>query len=195
MGGSSVRFFKDVAIWCVVFFLLGAPVLPLSRAGMTLISALVVSLTWPLSISVWATLLTGSLRRDRQLQPIMNTMVDFFVSPTAIPSNDSRIGEAVGNACHGGKKAYQEIYLTDSTSLETAQLIRCFILATVLFSGALFGQLDWQAAYQIWPYPSLSAYVVVSVALEVYNRVGAGAENVTFFAQKRCNAKGVVWET
>ncbi|KAG5493562.1 hypothetical protein JIQ42_01934 [Leishmania sp. Namibia] len=177
---SPVLFLEDAMAWCVVFFLLGAPVLPVSRAGMTLVSALVVALTWPLSVSAWAVLLTTSLQRDRQMQPVVNTAVDLFTSPVDVPPHDSRLEPAANGRCSVdvctedmlAREQDGEPTVLGCTSLDAAQLTRCFVLAAILLIGGLFGQLDWQAPYQMWPYPSLSAYVVARAGLEVYDRVG-----------------------
>ncbi|CAJ1033475.1 hypothetical protein IOCL2690_000722700 [Leishmania lindenbergi] len=180
---ASVRVFEDTVAWFVVFFLLGAPVLPMSRAGITLVSALAVALTWPLTISAWAALLATSLQRDRQKQPIMSTAVDLFTAPFSVPSHDARLEPAVNERCGvdarmedvlAVKKADNELSVPGYASVEAAQLTRCFVLAAVLLGGGLFGQLDWQIAYQVWPYPSLSAYVVARLAFEAYDRVRGG---------------------
>lgn len=172
-----MRFFEDAVAWCVIFFLLGAPVLPVSRAGMTLVSALAVALTWPLPISTWVTLLTTSLQRDRQKQPVMSTAVDLFTAPAAVPLHDAPLDDPEVNEHCGdvGSRTEDMLAVPGYASENAAQLTRCFALAAVLLGGGLFGQLDWQVAYQVWPYPSLSAYVVARVALEVYDRVGGGS--------------------
>ncbi|KPI85447.1 hypothetical protein ABL78_5501 [Leptomonas seymouri] len=176
-GRTALQLSRDVAWWSCVFFLLGAPVLPAQRTIATLVTALIVSCTWPLSLPAWCAQISASTQRERLLEPQLESVTDLF---TVVPPDHHR---------EGGKRSAAELLTSSGTHLkgassivvestfdckaaihagklaevlkESSEASRCFILAAVLLCGSLFGQLDWQVPYQVWPYPSLVAYVVV----------------------------------
>lgn len=47
------------------------------------------------------------------------------------------------------------------------ELYPTLLLSAALLLGGMFGQLDWQATYQVWPYPSALLYVLARGGLLV----------------------------
>lgn len=180
-GRSStlLRFGIDVVEWWCVFVLIGAPVCPGPRAIVTLLSAVIVSCTWPLSLLAWCEVIATSLQRERGLIPRLETVVDLF---TIVPPKDRLAGntqvkrlekdsekeEDVSSAVVGPGAAAcgydQHAASAVAVVNDASQASRCFVLAAALLCGGLFGQLDWQVPYQGWPYPSLVAYIAARMA-------------------------------
>lgn len=159
--------------WWAIFFLLGGPALPVHRAAATLFSALLVSTTWPMSLTQWCGVLGASLEAEQQHSNVtLTSVVDFYL---CTPVDGVRKADDVERTAHattlstksaaGGvnKRGGAAPSLIESSSEST----RCFVLAAVLLCGGLFGQLDWQVPYQVWPYPSLLVYGVVRSAFWV----------------------------
>jgi hypothetical protein len=154
--------------------------LPVRRTIATLVSAVVVALTWPLSLPAWWTQISVSLQRKQLLSPRLATVTDFFTvtlqdARVAVEENGTAQLHSKGGLAH---KRTSSFAVEADTALvtcapfvggtdvwsKTHKGLRCFVLAAVLLGGGLFGQLDWQVPYQVWPYPSLIAYTTVRAA-------------------------------
>ncbi|KPA76592.1 hypothetical protein ABB37_07461 [Leptomonas pyrrhocoris] len=167
---------RDAIGWWCVFFLLGAPVFPARRTVATFLCSVIVSCTWPLPLLAWCAHLSAALQRERFLEPELASAVDLFtVTPqdvndegkqqkAAEPSTKRRSSAARASSItvDAAVDFHDDAHAVKGAELRTnsSEVSRCFVLAAVLLCGSLFGQLDWQLPCQVWPYPSLTAYVV-----------------------------------
>lgn len=181
---ASASLVRDVVVWWLIFFLLGAPVLPFGRAAMTIATAVVVALTWPLTLPAWAYHVGASAQLERACGPLLTSTSDLFtVEPRSPKDSLEEIPIAGADVVVVQKVSFTDVEL-DAAAQTTKQAgralpstqmspeaSRCFVLAAVLLCSGLFGQLDWQVPYQVWPYPSLVVYLAARTIYAVFDFV------------------------
>lgn len=105
---------------------------------------------------------TSASVRHRLSRPevVQQSMIPNSVPLTAASS------EAQGSGYHNHLPVKER-----STARERSTAFgQVFLLALALLVGAIFGQLDWQGTYQMWPYPSALSYILVRGLLWVGRR-------------------------